>query len=149
MEVFNEFSKKYNKSNVAQKETQSDIEKLESEFNIFLPKDYKLFLQEVGNITTPDIFDLIYENEFDLHCIERFWDIGTIIYDKKYELTSQLSVDLVPIAEGVGSVFGFLTADLKIKKESAPVYIFELDFINTAEKVSESFTEWIGKFNNI
>ena len=76
MEVFKEFSTKYNKSNVALKATQSDIEKLESEYNIFLPKDYTLFLQEFGDITTPDIFDLICEKELDLYSVDSFWHIG-------------------------------------------------------------------------
>ena len=148
MKAFKEFSTKYNKSNVALKATQSDIEKLESEFNIFLPKDYTLFLQEFGDITTPDIFDLICENELDLNSVERFLDIGSIIYDKKYDLASQISPDLIPIATDVESVFGFLTSDLKIKKGSAPVYFYS-DYFKTVEKEAESFTEWIEEFNRL
>ncbi len=149
MEIFKEFSIKYNKNEDVKKVSVSDIEKLESEFNIYLPKDYRIFMQEYGDMYTPDILDLIVDDELDFNDVQQFWDIDSIIFDKQNESSSQISPDFIPFAlDSMGSLFGFLTSDLKEKKENAPVYFFDHDF-DTVEKKSSSFSEWIENFNRI
>ncbi len=149
MEIFKEFSSKYNRSEDAKKASESDIEKLEFEFNINLPNDYKNFLLNFGNLWTPDILDLIVDEELDLNDVQNFWKVEDIIFDKKNEWTSQITPNLMPIgSDCMGSIFGFLTSDLREKKESCAVYFFDHD-LNTMEKISDSFSEWINKFNRI
>jgi hypothetical protein len=149
MEVFQEFATKYNNSEEVKKITKSEIQKLESEFDIYLPDDYKIFLLNFGNLWTPDILDIIVDNELDLNDVQQFWDVESIIFDKKNEFTSQMSIDMIPFASDcMGSIFGFLTFDLKEKRENCAVYFFDHD-LEKVEKISNSFTEWIDKFNRI
>jgi len=149
MEILSEFSNRFNKKDVIKKVSESDIQNLESEFGITLPKDYKMFIKEFGNVWTPEILDIIVDNEIELNDVQNFWDIESISYDKKNEWTSQIATDLIPFAsDSMGNIFGFLTADLKTKRESNPVYFFDHDF-DTVEKISDSFTEWVNEFNII
>ncbi|MEW4924421.1 SMI1/KNR4 family protein [Algibacter sp. 2305UL17-15] len=149
MDIFKEFSNKYNKNEDIKKASESDIKNLESEFSIYLPSDFKTFILNFGDLWTPDILDLVVDNEIDLNDVQQFWNIESIIFDKKNEWTSQISTDIIPFASDcMGSIFGFLTSDLNERKESVSVYFFDHDF-NTVEKKSDSFSEWIDNFNRI
>jgi len=148
-EIFKKFSDKYNKNKDPKKIPIQDIEKLEREFQIILPQDYKSFLINYGCLHTPDILDLIVDNDLALNDVQEFWGIENIIYDKKNEWSAQIKPDLIPFAlDCMGSLFGFLTSDLKEKKETVPVYFFDHDF-DTVEKKSESFSNWINEFNKL
>ena len=149
MEILREFSNRFNKKDDLKKASESDIQKLESEFGITLPKDYKTFIAEFGNISTPDILFIIVDKKIELNDVQDFWDIESISYDKKNEWTSQISTDLIPFAsDSMGNIFGFLSTDLTTENETISVYFFDHDF-DTVEKISDSFTEWINEFNII
>ena len=149
MEILREFSNRFNKKDDLKKASESDIQKLESEFGITLPKDYKTLIAELGNMWTPDILDIIVDNQLELNDVQDFWDIESITYDKKNEWTSQISTDLIPFAsDSMGNIFGFLSTDLTTENETISVYFFDHDF-DTVEKISDSFTEWINEFNII
>jgi hypothetical protein len=149
MEIFNKFRTRFDKNDDLEKASESDIEKLKTELNISIPYEYKLFLTEYGNIYTPEILDLIVDNEIDLYDIQEFWTVERIIYDKKNEWTAQVSTDIIPFAsDSMGNIFSFLTADLNKEKESSSVYFFDHDF-DTVEKIANSFSEWIDKYNLI
>ena len=149
MEILREFSNRFNKKDDLKKASESDIQKLESEFGITLPKDYKTFIAEFGNISTPDILFIIVDKKIELNDVQDFWDIESITYDKKNEWTSQISTDLIPFAsDSMGNIFGFLSTDLTTENETISVYFFDHDF-DTVEKISDSFTEWINEFNII
>ncbi|GAA3561449.1 SMI1/KNR4 family protein [Snuella lapsa] len=149
MEIFEEFINKYNRNESLVKATDLELNDLESEFNIVLPNDYKLFIKSYGDVWTPSILDIIVDNDLELNDIQDFWSIEKIIYDKKNEWTSQLSTDLIPFASDcMGSIFGFLTSNLKQKNENSSVYFFDHD-LNTVEKISNSFTDWIYRFNKL
>ncbi|MFD2565528.1 SMI1/KNR4 family protein [Aquimarina rubra] len=149
MEILNKFSKRFNKRDDVKKASESEIKNFESEFGIVLPNDFKKFIAEYGNIWTPDILDIIVDNEIELNDVQNFWDIETISFDKKNEWTSQISTDLIPFAsDSMGNIFGFLSADLKTEKESSSVYFFDHDF-NTVDKIADSFSEWINEFNKL
>ncbi len=149
MEIFNKFRTRFNKNNDLEKASESDIKKLEKDLKIKTPNDFELFLTEYGNIHTPDILDIIVDNEIDLYDVQEFWTAESIIYDKQNEWTAQLSIDLIPFAsDSMGNIFAFLTSDLKEKTESSAIYFFDHDF-NTVEKLTGSFSEWIDNYNRI
>lgn len=149
MEIFNKFRTRFDKNDDLEKASESDIEKLKKELKINIPNDFELFLTEYGNIYTPDILDIIVDNEIDLYDVQEFWTTERIIYDKQNEWTAQLSTDLIPFAsDSMGNIFAFLTSDLKEKKESSAVYFFDHDF-DTVEKLTDSFSEWIDNYNRI
>jgi cell wall assembly regulator SMI1 len=149
MEIFNKFKERFDKNDDLEKASESDIEKLKTELNITIPNEVKLFLTEYGNIYTPEILDLIVDNEIDLNDIQEFWKPERIIYDKQNEWTAQLSTDLIPFAsDSMGNIFGFLTTELNEEKESCAIHFFDHDF-DTVEKVADSFSEWIDNYNLI
>ena len=149
MEIFNKFITRFDKNDDLEKASVSDIEKLKKELRINIPNDFELFLTKYGNVYTPDILDIIVDNEIDLYDVQEFWTTERIIYDKQNEWTAQLSTDLIPFAsDSMGNIFAFLTSDLKEKKKSSAVYFFDHDF-DTVEKLTDSFSEWIDNYNRI
>jgi hypothetical protein len=149
MEIFKQFVSKYNGKDEINPQTEIQIQKLENEFNIYLPKDWKLFLLNYGSIWTPEILDIIVDDELDINDVQDFWDIEQIEYDKKNEWTSKITTDLIPFAsDSMGNIFAFKINDIKTPKESSEVYFFDHDF-DTVEKISNSFTEWINEYNQI
>ena len=149
MEIFNKFRDRFDKNDNLEKVSESDVKKLNSELNIIIPNEVKLFLTEYGNVYTPEILDLIVDNEIDLWDIQEFWTVERIIYDKQNEWTAQLLTDLIPFAsDSMGNIFGFLTAELNEEKESCAVYFFDHD-LDTVERVANSFSEWINKYNEL
>ena len=149
MTALKQFAERFNKSDDAKASTQIDIDRLEHEFQISLPNDYKTFLSNFGNIWTPDILDLVVDNDLDINDVQQFWTIDKIIYDKHNEWTSNLSLDIIPFASDcMGNIFAFLRQDIKSPTETANVYFFDHDF-DTIEKISNSFTDWIEEFNKI
>jgi cell wall assembly regulator SMI1 len=149
MTELKQFAERFNKSDKAKPSTQVDIDKLEHEFKIILPNDYKTFLLNFGNIWTPDILDLVVDKELDISEVQQFWSIDEIIYDKQNEWTSHVSTDIIPFAsDSMGNIFAFLRHDIKSLTETTDIYFFDHDF-NTVEKISNSFTDWIDEFNKI
>lgn len=149
MTTFKQFVDKYNKNEGIKLATQTEIELLEKEFSIHLPADYKNFITTFGNIWTPDILDIVVDNQLDMNDVQEFWEIERIIDDKKNEWTSQLQTDIIPFASDcMGNIFGFLTADLKVVRQTADIYFFDHDF-DTVDKISDSFTDWMSRFNAI
>ncbi|MEO6254009.1 MAG: SMI1/KNR4 family protein [Ferruginibacter sp.] len=149
MTTFKIFVDRFNKSEDSKTSTQAGIDLLEKEFKIYLPSDFKTFLLHFGDIWTPGILDLVVDKESDLNDVSQFWDVEQIIYDKKNEWTSSVSVDIIPFASDcMGNIFAFLANDLKRQKASSAIYFFDHDF-DTVEKIAESFTEWIDKFNQL
>ena len=149
MTIFKKFVNKFNRADNIKTSSQTDINNLEAEFKICLPNDFKTFILNYGNVWTLEILDIIVDNEFELNDIQQFWDVEQIIYDKKNEWTSNISTDLIPFASDcMGNIFAFLASDLKTIKETAAIYFYDHDF-DKIEKISESFTDWIDKFNQL
>ena len=149
MTALKQFADRFNKSDDAKPSTQVDIDSLENKFQIYLPNDYKTFLLNFGNIWTPDILDIVADNELEINDVQQFWTIERIIYDKQNEWTSQLSTDLIPFASDcMGNIFAFIRHDIKSPSDTASIYFFDHDF-DTVEKISNSFTDWIEEFNKI
>ncbi len=147
--AFKQFVERFNKSDDAKASTQIDIDMLEKELKIYLPYDYKTFLLSFGNIWTPDILDLIVDQELEINDVQDFWDIEKIIYDKQNEWTSQVSTDIIPFASDcMGNIFAFLTNDIKSPTETADIYFYDQDF-DTVEKISPSYKDWIDSFNKL
>ena len=126
-----------------------EVETLERIFQIFLPIDYKTFLLNFGNIWTPDILNLVVDNELDIYDVSQFWAIDKIIYDKQSEWSSHVSPEIIPFAsDSSGNIFAFLRHDLQFPTETADIYFYDHDF-DMLEKISNSFKHWIDEYNKI
>jgi len=149
MDLFEQFVKRYNKKDEIDRQDETQIQKLENEFGIYLPEDYKSFLNNFGSLWTPEILDIIVDNELDFYDVQDFWDIERIEYDKKNEWTSKLTTDLIPFAsDSMGNIFAFKTDEIKAKAEFSSIYFFDHDF-DTITKITNSFTEWIEQYNKL
>jgi len=147
--VFEKYSDRFNKSSDSKPASNEDVIRIEKALEILLPTDYKQFLQEQGDVWTPDILDIIVDKEIDLNDVQQFWDSERIIYDKQNEWTSKVSVDIIPFASDcMGNIFAFKTSDLKTQRATADIYFFDHDF-DIVEKVSDSFTKWLDNYNEI
>ena len=149
MKILNEFSRRFNKNEQVRLETDASIEHLERKFKVFLPEIYKSFLKEIGNVFTPEILNIVVDKEIDLLEVNEFWEIEQIIFDKENEWTSNLSTELIPIAnDSLGNLFAFSNEELTKNNIKIGIYFFDHDF-NTIEKIANSFENWIEKFNEL
>lgn len=146
---FQKFVKRFNKNDKLIPVKQIEIDNIEGEFKIHLPRDYKEFILKYGDVWTPSISSIIISLKSDIYDVQQFWKPEHIIFDKKEEWTSQLSIDLIPFASDcMGNIFAFNTADLQKQKETCDVYFYDHDY-DTIEKISSSFVSWIGQFNGL
>lgn len=143
------FTERFNRNVDAIPAKQSDVEKLENDFSIHLPSDYKEFVKLFGDVWTPGVLEVIVDNEVELIDIQQFWTIDQIRKDRKNARTSQPDMDMLPFAsDSMGNIFGFLITDLKVPGNECPVYFFDHDF-GTVEKISDSFTKLIERYNEL
>ena len=82
-ELFKKFSQRFNKNDSSSPELESKITNLESELEVKLPSDYRIFLSQFGDLWTPGISDLIVDNKLELTDVQDFWNCERIVYDKK------------------------------------------------------------------
>ncbi len=72
MHIFETFKKRFDESDALSTTTISEIGKLETYFNIKLPKDYILFITEYGNLYTPEILDNIVNKDLAMFDVQEF-----------------------------------------------------------------------------
>src|SRR5437899_1639627 len=95
---FKKFVYRFNKNSDSKPASLSNIASLEKCLNILLPTDYKEFLQNYGDLWTPNIVKIIVDNHLPINDVQDFWDTEKIIYDKSNEWTSNLNFDIIPFA---------------------------------------------------
>lgn len=148
-EAYLHFERSFNQNNDSAPFTITDIEKLETELEIKLPTDYGMFLLEHGNLYTPEILDIIVDNQIEINDFQNVWTVDDILFDKANEWTSNLEEDLVPFAsDSMGNIFAFKRSDILQRKMNAPVYFYDQDF-DTIENICDSFKELIERYNEL
>lgn len=148
-EAYLNFERSFNADNDRQKFSLSDIEKLETELQIKVPTDYGMFLIEHGSLYTPEILDLIVDQQSDMNDIQNIWTLDQILHDKANEWTSNLEEDLMPFAsDSMGNIFAFKRSDILTSKMNAPVYFYDHDF-DEVRQISNSFKSLIERYNEL
>jgi hypothetical protein len=147
---FSKFSSLFDKASEVQTASLSEIQSLERILQIKLPEDFKLFMNNYGTLWTPHILNIIVDNEIEMDDIQQFWSAEEILEDNKSGITNQIEVaDLIPFASDcMGNIFAFKSFDLKMERQTANVYFFDLDF-NEMRLVANSFTALIEDFNGL
>jgi len=144
--IFKTFYDQYNKNEFSKGELENDINQFEKDYSIRFPDDFRKFLLEFGNLWTPNILDLIVDNDSDLNDIQDFWKIERIRYDKAKEWTAQLEFDLIPIAsDSMGNIIGYSTKEITYINQNSTLYFFDHDF-DTIEPINKSFTEMLKSY---
>ena len=146
---FETFSSRFNQNENPTMRSEEDIQRLEDLLEIKLPEDFRNFIFHYGDLWTPQILDIIVDEDSEMHDIQQFWPVAEIIEDKRNGYTNQIEEDLIAFASDcMGNIYVFKTSDLKKSCSSATVYFFDLDF-NQIEVAANSFTELIEQFNSL
>ena len=147
--LFSKFANSFNKNDETQTASLHDIQLLENTFGIKLPEDFKLFVINYGNLWTPDILDIIVDNDMDINDVQQIWTIDEIIEDKISGVSEQIKENLIPFASDcTGNIYAFKSSDIKKEKLMAKVYFFDLD-LDKLYPVANSFTDLIEEFNSL
>jgi hypothetical protein len=126
-----------------------DIADLESKLNSFLPDSYKYLLSTYGLVHTPNVLTKICDLGVDISEVQDFLsleDVGSL--SKLYEMSGMPKGHVLFASDCKGSMFCFKLNDCTSQKIDIPVWFFDHD-LRSVEKVSNSFTEWLEKFNEL
>jgi hypothetical protein len=146
MENFDLFFEKFNKSDTVENTLGSKIDELEKLYHIHLPIDHKDFIGKYSSMWTPDILDIIVDNDIELNDVQEFWSVEEIIEDRKSGFTSIQKDDLIGFASDcMGNVFAFKKAELNIENPQANVYFFDHD-MDTLAIEAPSFTAFVERY---
>ncbi|WP_428525647.1 SMI1/KNR4 family protein [Roseibium sp.] len=127
--------------------TADEMDKLEREFDISLPKDYRAQILNTG-LPTPTLalMNAIVEDSIDLIDLNELFKPAQAIATTEQWRTAGLPNELLAIgADSVGNLFCFNVNDLKHECAVARVYLWDHDF-GATEKISRSFSNWIGEY---
>jgi cell wall assembly regulator SMI1 len=146
---FSKFTDTFNKNEETQTVSLQDIQLLEDALKIKLPEDFKLFMNQCGNVWAPDILDIIVNNELEMNDIQQFMTPDEIIDDKRSGSANQIKKDVIPFAlDSMGNMYVFKTSDIRNQKQTAKIYFYDHDF-DKLHAVSNSFTDLIEEFNTL
>lgn len=147
--VFRNFVGRYNKSQNTDKPTSEDIEKVQRELGVVFPDKYKDFIASFGLVYTPEILDVIVDNNIEQHDIQEFIKTNELAQANMQCWSAGMSNEYVAFAtDSMGNMFCFKRHDLAVKKEDVKVYFFDHDFVKISE-VAESFIELIDSYNRL
>ncbi|SFD13413.1 SMI1/KNR4 family protein [Pseudoalteromonas denitrificans] len=126
-----------------------DIAELEVKLNGFLPDSYKYLISTYGLVHTPNVLTKICDLGVDISEVQDFLSLEDIFsLSKLYEMTGMPKGHILFASDCKGNMFCFKLADCVSKKTDLPVWFFDRNFCSV-KKVSNSFTEWIEKFNEL
>jgi len=146
---FSKFASSFNKNEEIRTASLQDIDHLESSLNIKLPEDFSIFIQHYGNLWTPNILDIIVDNDIEMNDIQQFMLPEEILEDKREGFTSQVDEDLIPFASDcMGNLYAFKTSDIEKEHSTAKVYFFDHD-LDEVYFIANSFRAMIQGFNSL
>ncbi len=126
-----------------------DIEALESRLNLFLPESYKYLISTYGLVHTPSVFSKIVELGSDISEVQDFLNLEDVFsLSKLYEMGGMPKGYVLFASDCKGNMFCFKRSDCESKQEDLPVRFYDRT-LGTVEKVSDSFIEWLEKFNEL
>ncbi|MEI6894364.1 MAG: SMI1/KNR4 family protein [Colwellia sp.] len=127
----------------------NDIADLESKLNVFLPDSYKYLITTYGLVHTPNVLTKICDLSAEISEVQDFLSLDDIFsLSKLYEMTGMPKGHILFASDCKGSMFCFKHSDCTSKNTDLPVWFFDRDFF-TVTKVSDSFSEWLDKFNEL
>jgi len=127
----------------------NDIAELESQLNAFLPDSYKYLISTYGLVHTPNVLTKICDLGADISEVQDFLSLEDVFsLSKLYEMSGMPKGHVLFASDCKGNMFCFKLTDCTIKQVDCPVWFFDHG-LSTVNKVSNSFTEWLAKFNEL
>jgi len=127
----------------------NDIAEIESKLGAFLPDSYKYLISTYGLVHTPNVMSKICALGSDISEVQDFLSLEDMLsLSKLYEMTGMPKGHILFASDCKGNMFCFKLTDCATKQTDSPVWFFDRDLC-TVKKVSNSFTEWIEKFNEL
>jgi hypothetical protein len=126
-----------------------DISELEEQLNTSLPDTYKYLLSRYGLVHTPNVLTTICDLNSDVSEVNDFLSLEDVFsLSKLYEMTGMPHGHIVFASDCKGNMFCFKLAECESNPKDAPIWFFNQGLC-TITKMSNSFTEWLEKFNSL
>lgn len=147
--IFQTFVEQWGSKSETKKSSDNDIQKLEATFEILLPEEYKYFINQCGDVYCPNLLDTICDNELELSDVQNFFLPDQAIKDTDAYIKAGMPEGYFAFASDcMGNMFCFKIEELKNKSIKPAIWFFDHDYVSM-EKISDSFVDWIQKFNTI
>jgi len=128
---------------------QSDISELESKMGAILPDAYKYLISTYGLIHTPNVLTKICDLGVGISEVQDFLSLEDVFsLSKLYEMSGMPKGHVLFASDCKGNMFCFKLTDCKSRQLDIPVWFFNQD-LRTVKKVSNTFSEWLGQFNEL
>jgi len=127
----------------------SDISELEQKLAAVLPDSYKYLLSTYGLIHSPNVLTKICDLGVEVAEVQDFLSLEDVFsLSKLYEMSGMPKGHLLFASDCKGNMFCFKLTDCESKQVDIAVWFFNHD-LRTIEKVSNTFSEWLGQFNEL
>jgi len=127
----------------------SDISELEQKLAAVLPDSYKYLLSTYGLIHSPNVLTKICDLGVEVAEVQDFLSLEDVFsLSKLYEMSGMPKGHLLFASDCKGNMFCFKLTDCESKQLDIAVWFFNHD-LRTIEKVSNTFSEWLGQFNEL
>ena len=126
-----------------------DISELESKLSAVLPDSYKYLLSNYGLIHSPNVLTKICDLGVDISEVQDFLSLEDVFsLSKLYEMSGMPKGHILFASDCKGNMFCFKLTDCESKQVDIPVWFFDHD-LRTVKNVSNTFSEWLGEFNEL
>lgn len=143
------FVKNWGSKNAMVPIKRDDIEALESRLDIFLPDSYKYLISTYGLVHTPNVFSKIVELGSDISEVQDFLNLEDVAsLSQLYEMSGMPKGHVLFASDCKGNMFCFKRSECESRQEDLPVWFYDR-MLGTVEKVSDSFIDWLEKFNEL
>ena len=147
--IIKTFVERWGAKSETKKSSDTDIQKLESTFGISVPEEYKFFINQYGDVYCHDLLDIICDNELELSDVQNFFLPDQAIKDTDTYIKAGMPEGYFAFASDcMGNMFCFKISELKNNSLKPAIWLFDHDLVSV-EKISDSFLDWIEKFNTI
>ncbi len=143
MNVFEEFVKRFDKNADVTLPNDELLGMIQSLSKCDLPFEYIEFAFEYGDVWTPDILEIIVDNNLEMYSLQEFWTFDAIYNKLVSGWSSKQQYKVVPFAnDSSGNIYYF-------KKETGTtdmeVFIYDFDFEEEV-RIATTFRGFIEQF---
>lgn len=126
-----------------------DINELESKLNAFLPESYKYLISTYGLVHTPNVLTKICDLGSDISEVQDFLSLADVYsLSQLYEMSGMQKGHILFASDCKGNMFCFKQTDCVSQQKDAAVWFFDQGLCSLTQ-VSDSFSEWLDKFNEL
>jgi len=127
----------------------ADILALEERLSAILPDSYKYLLSQYGLVHSPNVLTKICDLGVDIAEVQDFLSLEDVSsLSKLYEMTGMPKGHILFASDCKGNMFCFKLSDCESRTSDIPVWFFDQG-LRTVEKVANTFSAWLGEFNEL